>query len=196
MGTEPTVAEVRRLLAETNSGLQQLQDFMDENAIEPVAVRFPRGYLRTAYQQRKRVPFLDGRYRLQSNVAYTLMLCDTLSWLLLRTDLASTARDMVVKASITFMGSVLEACLLYRCRHATLSKRQRNSRGRLDCLAAQGVISGPLAEDCKCLWETRNRIHLFELDGSEFHEYTEDHYPRARRALEGFLQALSVEERA
>ena len=54
-------------------------------------VRFPRGFIRSADYQRNRFPFLTNS-DLKANIAYTLILSDTILWLAVRTDIFGTGR--------------------------------------------------------------------------------------------------------
>ena len=88
--------------------LQQIQDYCGRPYKASAKVRFPRGYLRTASEQRGRLHFID-EYDLKTNLAYCLILSDTIHWLLTRTDIAATAKEMLIKLHIFIGGTLIES---------------------------------------------------------------------------------------
>ena len=98
-------AELASAVAEAGSLLQQMQDYAGQQFSPFAQVRFPRGYIRTAEQARDQFPFLPAS-AFKSNLSYAMMLCDIQQWLLARTDLFGTAKEMVVKLQIFMLGNV------------------------------------------------------------------------------------------
>ena len=149
-------------------------------------IRFPRGFIRTAAYQRSRFSFLDN-YNLKSNIAYTLMLSDTILWLAVRTDVGGIAREMLTKLFIFLVGTIMESVTKEYLRG--VCGRHYGARARF--LREQGVIDENLETDVCWVWETRNRMHLFQLDSREYHnDYNEQNHQRAIRAFRGLLAAL------
>lgn len=149
-------------------------------------VRFPWGFIRTAEYQRSRLPFLKNAI-LKSNLAYTLILSDTIIWLSVRTDISGIARAMLNKLFVFLIGSIVES-ITKEYLKGTCGK---NFEGRLTFLVEAGVIDGELKDEICWIWNTRNRMHLFQLEGREFeNEYHDANHMRAIRAFRGLLAAL------
>lgn len=75
-----TLQDLAKATEEAGVLLQQIQNYCEENKLTwtecPEAkVRFPRGFIRTASLQRKRLPFVEDK-ALRDNLAYTLILSD------------------------------------------------------------------------------------------------------------------------
>jgi hypothetical protein len=160
--------------------LQEIQDFVERKHNEGARVRFPRTFIRTATQQRVRLGCVaDGDLR--SNIAYTLILSDVQHWLLTRTDLSGTARDMIIKLQMFLLGSiaesVLKACLKGKCG-GTYAKKTA-------FLVARGTITASLQRDLDWVWEMRNRMHIHGVTGSEYDakHYSIANHNRAVRAI-------------
>jgi hypothetical protein len=118
------------------------------------------------------------------------MLLDVHLWLLGRTDLAGTARDMVVKATLATTGSIAEAILVDHFA-GVIGKRQ-SFKTRTKRLVEDGIIPDDLRVELDWLWDMRCRQHLFELDDSEFDFYALDDHRRALRALRGLMRGLQA----
>ena len=76
--------------------IQRIQDYVGRDFSKSARVRFPRGYLRTAEESRRRVNFLPDM-TLRSNIAHRIQLADVQHWILNRTDLSGIAKEMVIK---------------------------------------------------------------------------------------------------
>ncbi|WP_223857944.1 hypothetical protein [Salinimonas profundi] len=90
--------------------LQDIQDYCGRENRPDAKVRFPRGYLRTASEQRNRLKFVQSK-DLKANLSYTLILTDSILWLLVRTDIAATAKDMLIKIFMFLGGALIEGIL-------------------------------------------------------------------------------------
>jgi hypothetical protein len=180
-------AMVRLVAITASESLQQIQQLTGREEVEEARVRFPRGFILTAAQRRKRLQFVRNE-TVRKNVAYTLMVYDVYLWILRRTDLASTARDMLVKSCLATLGAVAEA-ILNDWFSREMGKRQRFVT-RTRRLSLDGVIDEELEEELNWVWEMRNRQHLFEL-GSEFEFYSVEDQRRAGRAVSALLDRLS-----
>lgn len=117
-----------------------------------------------------------------------LMLKGVYTWVLQRTDLAATAREMVIKAALFLQASIAEA-LLNDALRGVMGKRQRFS-SRTARLAEDGVISEALRADLDWLWEERNRQHLFEIEDREIDRYADADFNRAERTLAQLIEQL------
>ena len=150
-------------------------------------VRFPRGFIRTADYQRGRFTFLSC-HTIKSNIAYTLMLSDTILWLALRTDIAGMAKDMLYKLFIFLVGAVVESTTKEYLKGIC----GKNYKTRTEYLVKKGVIDLPLKNELDWLWDIRNKMHLFQLDGREYeNDYCPENHHRAIKAFRGLLNSFS-----
>lgn len=151
-------------------------------------VRFPRGFIRTAEYQRSRFPFLCNA-NLKANIAYTLILSDTILWLAVRTDIFGTARYMLYKLFIFLVGSVIESTTKeYLKGHCGKNFCKRN-----EFLVNNGIITDDLRKEIDWVWEIRNKMHLFQLEGREWeNNYDRNNHTRAIKAFRGLLAALEA----
>ena len=179
--------ELQTAVDEASALIQEIQDYVGRDFSKPAKLRFPRGYLRTAEEARSRVKFLPNR-TLRSNIAYTMQLADVQHWILVRTDLSGIAKEMVIKLQMFLLGSIVESVtktfLHGRCGG--------NFCRRTQYLLDSGVIDSTLRTDIDWLWNLRNDMHLFQLDGIEWSstEYTIANHNRAVRAFRKLLAKL------
>jgi hypothetical protein len=176
--------------------LQEIQDYLRSKDLhhteQPRAkVRFPRGFIRPAGEQRKRLPFMADN-ALRTNISYTLILCDAVLWLRLRTDIWGTPNEMLTKLYVFLVGTMVESIT----KEYLEGVCGKNFKRRSEYLASNGVIDAALQEDLDWLWDTRNRMHLFQLEEPEYeNEYDAQCHRRAVRAFRQLLAALSAHGR-
>ncbi|RYF25484.1 MAG: hypothetical protein EOO23_08980 [Comamonadaceae bacterium] len=173
--------------------LQEIQDYLAAQDFRhrerpDAKVRFPRGFIRPASEQRARLTFLKNR-ALKDNLAYTLILSDTVLWLQMRTDLWGTPKEMLTKTYVFLVGTLVESI--------TKSYLEgicgKNFKKRCEYLVQHKIISEDLQADLDWLWDTRNRMHLFQLEEREFeNDYNTKSHARCVRAFRGLLAALSA----
>lgn len=169
-------------LATAISGqLQEMQGILGRNpAPDAARVRFPRGFIRTAAEIRdslpKSVSFLNRK-----NISYALMVLDVFRWLIVRTDLDSVARGMIVKEGICILGSTIETMI-----RSTLSGHI--SKGAKFSACAQALqdketIDQTLRDEIDWIWGIRANQHYHLLEESEQDKYTPSDYNRALLAF-------------
>lgn len=181
---EEAAKEASLLLQSINTYLVKTNRTWGE--VEGAKVRFPRGYLRPAELQRNRMPFIKDR-KLKSNLAYTLILSDAVLWLLIRTDISSTAGEMLQKLYIFIIGTLTESIT----KDVLKGICGKNYKVRTEYLVAHDVIERPLKEDLDWLWDVRNKMHLFQLEEKEFKcGYDNQSHLRSIKAFRGLLSAL------
>lgn len=177
-------------IAVTKAGelLQEIQDYAKRDLSKPAKVRFPRGYIRRAAEARSRLSFLSNSH-LKSNISYTMLLSDIQHWLLLRTDLSGTAKEMVIKLQIFLLGSIIESATKVYLK----GKCGGHYGKRTEYLANKKIISAELQAELDWLWVLRNKMHLFQLDNTEWlsTDYTVVNHNRAARAFKELLEALN-----
>jgi len=174
-----------KLVERISRDLQKLEDLLKASGDKKTAIRFPCGFLRPASYFRQRYPFVSDR-NLQTNIAYALILSDVFRWILNRTSLLGTAREMVIKEGICLMGSLAES-ITKNALHGICGK---NYNVRIDKMRELKIIDDDLQSELKQLWEFRNREHLFRLQDREYDHYKLKHYNDAILAIEGLRSSL------
>lgn len=180
-------ADLQKAIEKANGLIQEIHDYAGRDFSKTWKLRFPRGYVRTATEQRARTPFLPNG-SLKDNIAYTLMLSDTTHWLLVRTDVAGTIKEQLIKMHLFLLGSLCESItktyLKGRCG--------KNYKERTNFLLASGEIDQTLKDDLDWLWDMRNNMHLFLVSEREFNcpDYTIANHNRAVRAFQKMLAQL------
>lgn len=173
--------------------LQQIQDYCGRNYNASAKVRFPRGFLRTAGEQRGRLHFVDEN-DLKSNLAYCLILSDTIHWLLTRTDIAATAKEMLIKLHIFIGGTLVESITTNYLKGIRTPKK--SYKLRTQSLVDLGVIDTRIQEELDWIWDTRNNMHLFGLTEREYiNDYNTASQTRAAKAFRDFVEILQAKGR-
>ncbi|PTX99040.1 hypothetical protein DB354_03225 [Opitutus sp. ER46] len=128
---------------------------------------------------------------LKDNIAYTLILADVLHWNLVRTDVKGTAEQMLTKAHMFLLGTIVESLTkeFIKGREAGACYKKR-----LEALEAMGVIDATLRSELEWLWAMRNRMHLFLISEAEYNLslYSTFTHNRAVKAFRALLAALSA----
>jgi hypothetical protein len=183
-------AELEDAVAKVNALIKGIHDYAGRRFDNRWKIKFPRGYVRTAIEQRARLPFLkDGPFK--DNIAYTLILGDTTHWLLVRTDVSGTIKEQLIKLHMFLLGSLVESItkvyLKGRCG--------KNFKGRTQFLAENSIVSSAAKDDLDWLWDMRNNMHLFLVQDSEYAspDYTTQNYNRAVKAFQNLLKALCLD---
>jgi hypothetical protein len=95
---------------EINCSFVAIQNYCEIDKNELAKIKFPRGFLRTAFFHRKKMPTgLDAL--LFHNISYSLMTLDVIRWLVVRTDISGAAQSMIIKRAVTTLAEVMEALL-------------------------------------------------------------------------------------
>ena len=183
----PAEEDIERLVTRIGADLQRLEDRLKLDGDRKCKVRFPRGFLRTADHFRKRWWFIRDD-TLRRNLAYSLILSDVYRWLMNRTDLWGTAREMIIKEGVCLVGAVVES--VTKDAMQKHCGKQTGFKKRTAKMAELGVITPALQGSLDALWDWRNREHLFMLDRWEYQEYTLAHYNGAIITLRQLREAL------
>ena len=179
-------------VAVTKAGglLQQIQDYCGRSYNSSAQVRFPRGFLRTADEHRCRLEFVDNK-DLKSNLAYCLILSDTIHWLLFRTDIAATAKEMLIKLHIFIGGALIESITKDYLQNKRVPKKYYKQRTQ--SLVDLGIIEMTLKNELDWVWDTRNNMHLFALTDREYiNDYNTSSQVRAANAFKNFVDVLNT----
>lgn len=180
--------ELADAVMEAGQLLQQIQDYVGREFDKPAKVRFPRGFLRTAQQARTRLPFLPNSY-FKSNLSYAMMLSDVQHWLLARTDISGTAKEMVIKLQIFLLGTMAESITKVYLR----GKCGGNYKRRTEYMVEHEMFTQQIKDELDWLWDMRNLMHLFQVEEHEWlsTNYTVVNHNRAVKALRSLTESLS-----
>lgn len=182
-----TDVELRAAAEQAGTLLQEIQNYVGRNPNQNAQVRFPRGFIRTAAVQRARLGFVADDI-LKTNLSYALMLSDVIYWMMLRTDIATTAKDMLVKLYISLGGNMIES-ITKEYLHGICG---RSFKRRSTYLVDAGVLPADLKIEIDWVWDMRNNMHLFDLEATEYeNEYTVESHNRCTAAFKALLDALN-----
>jgi len=176
-------------VARAGCDLQEIQDYDGRDFTKSCKVRFPRGFLRTASYFRSRLAFVAD-VTLRENIGYALMLHDVQHWVLVRTDLAGVAKEMLIKDAIVLLGNIAET--LTKIPLTSKTAQGESYKKRTQRLKDSGIIATGLHVELDWLWDTRCNCHLFLVTMREYGHYTVADYNRAVLALRLFRDALEL----
>lgn len=115
------------------------------------------------------------------------MLSDSIQWLLVRTDIASTAKEMLIKLYIVLVGSIVEACL----KDTLKGKCGGSYCTKSKFLHEQKIITQKLNDDLDYIWDLRCKIHLIDIPSREYeNDYSINNLKRCVRALNEITDVL------
>ena len=174
--------------AEVGEKIQAIHDYLGERNHPNGIIRFPRGYLRTCVEHRKKYPFIAD-HTLRSNIAYTLLLTDLFRWLLNRTDITGQAKEMIIKKEISSIGSIVES--VTKCYLKGRNGGGQNYKYRSQILVDENIISEHVKEELDWVWDVRNGEHLLLLKQRDWGIYGMKECNRAIRALHKLRNSLN-----
>ena len=178
---------VEQIGARAGVELQKLEDLLASSGDSRTKIRFPRGFLRTASHFRQQFWFIRND-TLRRNIAYSLILSDVYRWILNRTDLWGTAREMLIKEGVCLIGCLTES-ITKDAMHDHCGKHQSYAK-RVGKMLELSIIDKRLRHQLDLLWEYRNREHLFLVKSREYGQYTLKHYNDAIRTIRRLREAL------
>jgi hypothetical protein len=181
-------AELAETVERVSKDLQAIQKFLGRDLSRPCKIRFPYGYIRTASHFRNRFWFVSDT-TLRQNIGYTLILNDVLHWLMVRTSLTGTAKEMLIKDGIVLLGNIAESLTKLPLSSSAAQKPYKKRTERLETM---GIITTALRTDLDWLWDTRNNCHLFLVTFREYGHYTEVDYNKAFRTTRALRDALDA----
>jgi hypothetical protein len=167
--------------------LQAINDYTGRISRPDAVVRFPRGFLRTVPKHRERLTFVRDK-DLQSNLAYTMLMSDAVYWLLIRTDVSGVAHEMLVKLFVFIVGTLMESITKEYLKGAC----GKGFKDRTQYLLAASIIEQDLKAELDWVWDTRNNMHLFLLEGSEYtNEYNATTHTRCVAAFKKMVTTFA-----
>lgn len=175
------------LVERVGKDLQALEEALQAGGNKRTKVRFPRGVLRTATYFREKFWFIQSE-NLRRNIAYTLILSDVYRWMLNRTDLWGTPREMLIKEGVCLVGSLSESITKDALRG--VCGKNTGYKARIKKLCELSVVDDKLRTSLEWVWDYRNREHLFLVDEWEFGHYKLQHYNKAILTLHGLRDCL------
>ena len=181
--------ELEAAIERAGTELQAIQDYVRRDFTRQCKIRFPRGYIRTAAHFRARFWFVADE-TFQRNLGYAFILNDVLHWLLVRTDLGGTAKEMLIKDGVVLIGNIAET--LTKLPLTGVTARRLNYKQRTNRLETMGVIDAGLRTELNWLWDTRCNCHYFLVTMREYGHYTVADYNRAVLTIRAFRDALEV----
>jgi len=147
-------------------------------------IDFPRGFLRKLSTYRSFVKFIDNN-DIVDNIAQQMMHRDTLHWLWLKTDITADARRMLIKSQLINLASILEGILkgLYP------QKSKKSNSKIIDQLFLDKKISNK--DELKEIWESRNAIHLHEIEKNKSIIFSDSKYITWNKTLATLIKELN-----
>lgn len=180
-------AELKEVVARISNDLREIQNYLGQEDHTEAKIIFPRGYIRKAAHFRSRFTFLRDE-TLRRNVAYSLILSDVYRWLLNRSDISGTAKEMVIKEGICLVGSLCES-VTKNVLDGVVGKK-KGYKYRTQYLLDNAIIDAALKEELDWVWDTRNNEHLFLVEIREHEHYKLADYNRAIKALKNLRNKL------
>lgn len=184
-------AELERVVAEVSEGLAAIQEYLGDRHCEIGKVRFPRGYIRRAATFRDQLWFIRHE-TIQRNLAYAHLQSDTLRWILNRTSLTGTAREMIIKETVCLAAAVCETITKIVCRQERLCSEKRTFKQRCDTLLGHSAISETTSDELKWLWDFRQHEHIFLAPDWEYGYYKMADCNRAIKTLRSLKRELDA----
>lgn len=175
-------AELRRVADQVGTGLADIQAYLGNRNHADGKVRFPRGYIRPASHFRNQLWFIRDE-TIKRNLAYAHLQSDVLRWLVNRTDLQGTAKEMIIKESICLGAAIAETITRQVCDQERLCGRRSGFKDRCDELQRAGAIVAETSTELKWLWDFRQNEHIFLAPDWEYGFYTMRDCNRAIRAV-------------
>jgi hypothetical protein len=174
-------------LNKLNLAIKTLHNDGDVNSYDIDSFRriaFPRGFLRRLEIYRSFFTFIDNK-DIVNNIALQMLHRDTLHWLWLKTDITADARRMLIKTQLINLASILEGIL-----KALFPQKNKNSNSKIiDYLALNNQISNK--ENLKEIWESRNVIHLHEIEKNKTIIFSDKKYIAWHKTMATLIQELN-----
>ena len=184
-----TDEDLQRMADQVGAGLAEIQSYLGDRSCEAGKVKFPWGYIRKAFTFRKQLWFINDE-TIRRNLAYAHIQSDTLRWLLNRTTLTGTAREMIIKESVCLAAAICESLTKVVCGQEQFCGKSRGFKPRCDTLSSREAISEVTANELKWLWGFRQNEHIFMAPEWEYGYYKITHCNRAIKALHALKREL------
>lgn len=184
-----TDAELRHAVDRINSDLQDVQNYLGQNNHQDAKIRFPSGFIRPAIGFRAEVSYLIDRDLIR-NIAYAHITTDVYRWLLNRTSIVGTAKEMIIKEGICLAAAIVESLTMAAGLQLGLTGKHGKFKKRCKRFVEEGLITETLYDELMWLWETRQNEHLFLVEATEYQVYGIRDYNRAGSTLRELKRQL------
>lgn len=181
--------DLKAAVEAVGAGLQLISDYLEANPKADGKVRFPRNYLSTVGTYSKRYSWVEKEV-LKRNMSYQYMFYDVLRWVVNRTDISATAREMVYKHAIVVISSIAEGLL--DAAATQLEYAEGKFPKRLKHLLTDKIITEKLHDEVKWMWDLRQSIHVHIVDDLEWEKYKVTDARRASKAVKELEEALDL----
>lgn len=189
----PIATDAELVTAVNRAGglIQEISDYANAHpqSAHLARVRFPTGFLPTALQHRRKLPFVQNAL-LKRNISYALMTHDVLRWMIARTTITGQAKDMLVKEAICIIASVCESITIWPGK--TGLGKGKSFSDRASRLRTLNVINEATETDLNWVWEIRCREHLAGVAVQEWNHYTMANWTRAVVAYKRLRDGLTA----
>jgi hypothetical protein len=182
-------AELESAVEAVGNGLQLISNYLADNPDAVGKVRFPRGFLGTAYSHSKKFGWIENDI-LKRNMSYQYIFYDVLRWVSNRTDIGATAREMLYKHAIVVVASVAEG--LVDAAAKQLEFVERKFPKQLNRLLKEKVISQKIHDEVVWMWGVRQRVHVHIVDDLEWSKYKVTDARRASKAVAELERTLDI----
>ena len=143
--------ELQAVADEVSFGLKEIQEYLGDRNHSAGKVRFPRGYLRTAASARAQIWYIQDE-TIKRNLAYAHIQADVFRWLLNRTDISATAKEMVIKEIICLAAAIAETLTRTVALQEKVCGKKKGFNDRCDALKDRGAVSSNTCVELKWLW--------------------------------------------
>lgn len=180
-------AELKVAVEAVGTGLQLISNYLEENPNSDGKIRFPRGFLGTAYSHSKKYGWVEDDI-LKRNMSYQYIFYDVLRWVNKRTDIAATAKEMIYKHAIVVVSSVAEGLLAAAVKQ--LGHKEGKFPTRLNRLLNEEIITEKLHTELTWMWDLRQSVHVHIVNDLEWSKYKASDANRSSVAVQDLEEAL------
>lgn len=182
--------QLYEMFSKMNNLHQELNDILgttetDLDKDSKLKLKIPTGYIRPVYDFRIRLKCVKDKVT-QYNIAYQLQLSDFFSWVLNRTNISLSVREMLIKYEIVLLSAIAETLAV-----VSTSDKDMSFKDRIALLKTMGLISENTQDELNWLWKTRRPIHLYLLNEKEYGNYKDDDFNKAVFAVRNLLDELN-----
>jgi hypothetical protein len=117
---------------------------------------------------------------------------DVLQWILNRTDIFGTPKEMIIREMISLASAIVDALTKQIAQQEALSGHKEESGQHRELLLEKGAISEKTAEELKWLWAKRHDAQIFLTGEYEFGHCTMKQCNRALRTLKNLKSELDT----
>lgn len=180
-------SDLKAAVEAVGTGLQLISNYLEENPLQEGKVRFPRGFLGTAFSHSKKYSWIEND-TLKRNLSYQYIFYDVLRWVNKRTDIAATAKEMIYKHAIVVVSSVAEGLLAAAVKQ--LGYKEGRFPTRLKRLLSEEIITQKLYEELTWMWDLRQSVHVHIVDDLEWRKYKASDANRSSTAVQDLEKSL------